>query len=238
MVLRRVFVDRVEGGEALSRGRSAHHLARVARLVPGEQVEISDQVTAYRATTVASSPHEVRFSVQEALPSPESLPRMDAALAIIKFQRFEWALEKLTELGVHSIVPVIAARSDTKLVAAAPKRLERWRRIAFEASQQSRRLSVPEVLPPAGFAKFLKACEEGARLLAHPGRPALAAVYAGGPATFLVGPEGGWTDEERRLARERGFATAGLGATVLRAETAAVAFAAVCAGGRETGGSG
>ena len=160
MALRRVFVDRIEGSEALATGRTAHHLARSARLRPGETVEVSDQSAAYRAITAGCSPTEVRFRIVEPLPAADPAVTLDAALAIIKFPRFDWAVEKLTEFGVRSVIPIVAARSDAKLVAAAGKRAERWRRIAFEAAQQARCLAAPTVKPPVSLDEFIESCGE------------------------------------------------------------------------------
>ena len=237
MALRRVFVDVIEGGAAVARGTQAHHLARVARLQAGEQVEVSDQVTAYRALTESCTPAEVRFRIEGELPAEPEFPRLSVVLAIVKFARFEWAVEKLTELGVHSITPLIAARSDSKLVQSAEKRAERWRRIALEAAQQSRRLAAPTVTVPMAFADAVQDCGGDTKLLAEPAGPPVASICCGRETTLLVGPEGGWTQQESQLAYESGFQAAGLGRNVLRAETAAVALAAICASrsGAESG---
>jgi 16S rRNA (uracil1498-N3)-methyltransferase len=224
-----VFVDGIEGGSAVARGAQAHHLARVARLRAGEQVEVSDQVTAYRALTESCTPTEVRFRIDGALPAEPEFPRLGVVLAIVKFARFEWAVEKLTELGVHSITPLIAARSDAKLVQSAEKRSERWRRIALEAAQQSRRLAAPTVAVPMAFADAVQDCRSDTRLLAEPAGPSVSSFCCGHETTLLVGPEGGWTQQESQLAHECGFRAASLGRNVLRAETAAVALAAICA---------
>ena len=229
MALRRVFVDSISDGEALARGSVAYHLARVARLRPGERIEVSDQIRAYRAVTQSCTPAEVRFRIEGPVPERARLPLLEAGLAIIRFNRFEWALEKLTELGVQSIFPVVAERSDSRLVAVASKRLARWRRIAFEAAQQSRRIAAPTVQPPTGFADLLRGGPEGKMLLAATGGRPVSRLYGGESARFLVGPEGGWTADEREMAKASGFEQASLGGTVLRAETAAVAMAAVCA---------
>ncbi len=226
MALRRVFVDLIEDGTALARGSSARHLASVVRLQQGEQVEISDQVRAYLAVTESCSPAEVRFRIEEPLPAPGPVPCIDAALAIVRFPRFEWAIEKLTELGVRSIIPVIAARSDTKLVSTASKRASRWHRIAFEAAQQSRRIAAPTLASPTPFEQAVRDCPTGAGLLAHPGGSPVADACRGS-SVFLIGPEGGWTDEEASMASGRGLKTVDLGRTILRSETAAVAVAAV-----------
>ena len=237
MALRRVFVDVIEGGAAVARGDQAHHLARVARLQAGEQVEVSDQVTAYRALTESCTPAEVRFRIEDALPAEPEFPRLSVVLAIVKFARFEWAVEKLTELGVRSITPLIAARSNAKLVQSAAKRAERWRRIALEAAQQSRRLAAPTVALPMAFADAVQDCGSDTKLLAEPAGPPVASVCCGHEMTLLVGPEGGWTEQESQLAYESGFKAAGLGRNVLRAETAAVALTAICASrcGAESG---
>ena len=237
MALRRVFVDAIEGGVAVARGTQAHHLARVARLRVGEQVEVSDQVAAYRALTESCTPVEVRFRIESALAAEPELPRLSVALGILKFARFEWAVEKLTELGVHSISPLIAARSDAKLVRLAEKRAERWRRIALEAAQQSRRLAAPTVAVPTAFADAVQDCGSDTKLLAEPAGPPVASACCGHATTLLVGPEGGWTEQESQLAYECGFRAASLGRNVLRAETAAVALAAICASrcGAESG---
>ncbi len=235
MALRRVFVERIEGSEARATGRVAHHLARAVRLRPGEVVEISDQGRACRAVTVTCSSTEVRFRVEEELPNPAGISHLDAALSIIRFSRFEWALEKLTELGIRSVTPIAAARSDARLVAASAMRLDRWRRIAFEAAQQARRLAAPSVGEPTAFDQFVQDCRSQSRIIAQPDGPPVQAPPLSGSCTFLVGPEGGWTAAEERMAEEWGFVRAGLGVTVLRSETAAVALAAIRACWRTEG---
>lgn len=192
-------------------------------------MEVSDQLCAYRATTEACSPEEVRFRIAEPLPDPPPVPRLVVALSIVRFNRFEWAVEKLTELGVHAIRPLIADRSDPKLVAAAPKRVARWRRIGFEAAQQARRLAAPRVEHPITLEQ-LEQTSESVCVVTDPVGDPLPRVYGGGGATLLVGPEGGWTDRERNLAETNGFKLAGLGGTILRTETAAIAAASICLG--------
>lgn len=229
MALRRVFVDAIEAGVAVARGAQAHHLARVARLRVGEIVEVSDQKNAYRALTVSCTSMEVRFRIEARLPEQPESARLSVALAIIKFSRFEWAVEKLTELGVHSIIPLFAARSDANLVKSAANRAERWRRIAKEAAQQSRRLAAPTVEVPMAFADAVQDCSSDTKLLAEPAGPPVASVCCGHETTLVVGPEGGWTQQESQMAHESGFRAASIGCNVLRAETAAVALAAICA---------
>ena len=235
MALRRVFVDDITGSVAAVSGPAAHHLARVARLNPGERVEISDQRRAYAAVIEACSPREVRFKVREPLPPPLP-PFLDVSLAIVRFPRFEWAVEKLAELGVRSVTPMNAARCDRRLVTAAPKRLGRWRRIAFEAAQQSRQLAAPAVKEPVEFGTAVRNCGTRDRILADRDGNPLSLARGRGSAALLVGPEGGWTRKESQLAASRGFRRVGLGASVLRSETAVVAMAAVIASQRDARG--
>jgi 16S rRNA (uracil1498-N3)-methyltransferase len=168
----------------------------------------------------------VSFTLGEAVAAARAAREVTVALAIFKFDRFEWAIEKLTELGVTRIVPVVAQRTDAHLVKAAEKRAERWRRIAHEASQQSRRLAEPVIEEPVALKKL---SADGRKILLSENEEsaAFADVLGGGAVTLAIGPEGGWTADEERYLVEQGWQSASLGSTVLRAETAAIAALAV-----------
>jgi 16S rRNA (uracil1498-N3)-methyltransferase len=148
-------------------------------------------------------------------------------LAIFKFDRFEWAIEKCTELGVAKIIPVIARRTDAHLAQASPKRVERWRRIALEASQQSRRTSPPEIADPMKLMEVASLPFTTKVLLAENEKKSslrdLLSSEIELPMVLAVGPEGGWSDEEVKLFETNGWLSASLGDTILRAETAAIA---------------
>ena len=172
------------------------------------------------------------FRVQETIDSPPPPAAVTLCAALIKFDRFEWIVEKATELGVERIVPVAATRTEKGLFEASRKRAERWERIARESSQQSRRARLPEILPAARFEATL-ATEAGVRIfLEEESAPPLLRVLPDRleSAAILLGPEGGWVDRERELARAEGWVAASLGPQVLRAETAAVAGLAVVMG--------
>jgi 16S rRNA (uracil1498-N3)-methyltransferase len=145
---RRFFVQRFEGGGAALRGEAAHHLARVLRAKPGQLYELSDGQAVWLARTERVGREVVEFALVEPVPARE--PRLHATLllAIVKFDRMEWALEKATELGATEIIPLAAARSDKALIAAATKRATRWQKILLEAAQQAHRLR-PSVLRAA-----------------------------------------------------------------------------------------
>ena len=210
-------------------GDTAHHLGRVLRAVPGQLYELSDGHRVWLARIEEVKRDRVEFSLIEELPStPPALQRV-LLLSIVKFDAFELALEKATELGVSTIVPVDAARSEKSLLAAAPKRAERWKKILLEASQQSRRLRVPELAPltePAaafsshsGRLKFLFSERPVARSL----RSILEKQNAITAVVLAIGPEGGWTDAEFQHAETHGFREVSLGRLILRTETAVIA---------------
>src|SRR5580704_8111022 len=148
---RRFFVDQVRNGHAEIKGEDARHLTRVLRVEAGQRYEISDNHSVYLAEIETSRKEQVVFRTLEKLPALEMTPTLVLAAALIKFDHFEWMIEKATELGVARIVPFAAARSEHGLERAAHKRVERWRRIALEASQQSRRAFLPEIDEPSRF---------------------------------------------------------------------------------------
>ena len=226
MALRRVYVDWLADGRAGVEGARAHHLARVVRLKPGERVEVSDRERLFEAEVEAASGKEVVFHLDRALSAPKSSVRLEVHLAVIKFPRFEWALEKLTELGVAAIVPIAADRSDRGLIQAAAKRLARWQAVAEEAAQQSRRLAPPEITAPLTITDAL-ARPARLRIFLDFDAPPLREIASVQDRTALfIGPEGGWSDAERTSALAAGALPASFGETVLRTETAAIAAAA------------
>lgn len=187
-----------------------HHLMRVLRLRPGETVSTSDGRGGWRLCTwVGDGRVEPAGEVHR---DPAPTPAVTVAFAPVKGDRPEWVVQKLTEVGVDGIVPLVAARSVVRWEGdRADRAVERLRRVAREAAMQSRRTWLPDVRPIVPFAGLVGE----AVALAEPGgaRPSL------DRPTVLVGPEGGWAPEE--LAA--GLPRVGLGPTVLRAETAAVA---------------
>ena len=225
---RRFFVDKFDNNHALMEGEAAHHLGRVLRAQPGQLYELSDGSKVWLGRIETVSRDAVDFSLVEEL-AAHTLPIETALLlSVVKFDSLEWALEKATELGVSTIVPLAAARSEKALLAAAAKRAERWKKILREASQQSRRVQVPALEPLAEPEGAFSARNEGARIIlserpdASPLRLVLQERQAVKVA-LAIGPEGGWTDEELAAARSEGFHEASLGNLILRTETAVVA---------------
>ena len=235
MSARRVFVNSIDGPVASVTDTRAHHLCHVVRLRPGDRVELSDQSRVFAAMTTICTGNIVEFSLIEELPTPQPEPPLTAAIAIFKYARFEWAIEKLTELGVDTIQPVIAEHTDKGLGAAAERRLGRWRRVVYEAAQQARRVAAPLVNEPRRFKDALGAVDRRQSVIFDVESPKLESEMATGPLTFFIGPEGGWSEKERDRARAAGIVFAGLGPLVLRAETAAISAAAICRNYRTAG---
>jgi 16S rRNA (uracil1498-N3)-methyltransferase len=235
MALRRVFVDWIRGDAAAVGGARAHHLTRVARLRPGETVEITDQRQLFVATVKSAAAKQVEFQVVERLDAPAAPAAIVLQAAIFKFARFEWIIEKAAELGVRSIVPVAAGHSEGGLLQAAAKRRPRWQKIAEEAAQQARLLAAPTVEEILSFEQAIAVGDGPLRIFLDSGAAPLkellqaAALPPGTAAYLLVGPEGGWTDAEREKARIAGYQPAGLGSGILRAETAALTALAITA---------
>jgi len=225
---RRFFVDQVRNGHAEISGEDARHLTRVLRVEPGQRYEISDNRDVYLAEIETARKEHVIFRTLEKLAAPAPGARLILCAALFKFDRFEWMIEKATELGVSEIVPVETVRSERGLERAAQKRLERWRRIALEASQQSRRAHLPEIVEPISFSDALSrkaACRIALDESADIARLAPPSNFDS--IAILTGPEGGWTDEERAQLVAGGWTRASLGPRVLRAETAAIAALAI-----------
>ncbi len=206
------------------------------RVEAGQRYEISDNRNVYLAEVETARKESVLFRTLEKLPPTPPAARFELYVALIKFDRFEWIVEKATELGVTEIVPIEATRSERGLEKAAAKRVERWRRIALEASQQSRRAHLPEIAEPVPLAEALARPATHRYVLdENPGAPPLFAALPGArtvqdAVAILTGPEGGWTEEEHALFTSDGAAgwtPVSMGPLILRAETAVIAALAV-----------
>jgi 16S rRNA (uracil1498-N3)-methyltransferase len=238
MTRRRWIADEVSGDRATLLGEHADHLMRVLRARVGQEFDIATGPAVRRGKITSIANDRVEFELGEELCDQE-MPEITLLLAIFKFDRMEWAIEKCTELGVARIVPVIARRTDSHLAAASAKRAERWRRIAQQAAEQSRRPGSPEIaMPiklseglnvPAALRIVLSESEEQTLLrdVVKPATPGL--EHQGNGIALALGPEGGWTEDEVQSFREAGWISVSLGKTILRAETAAIAATAIIA---------
>ena len=239
MTSRRWIAEHWDEATATLVGAQAEHMTRVLRAQPGMQADVVAGGHVFHAEVAAVSAKEVRFNLIAELEADPALP-LTLVLAVYKFDRMEWVIEKATELGVAVVAPVIARRTEKHLALAAEKRAERWRRIAHEASQQSRRSDVPIIYDPVPLAARVREASENTRIvLAEQERTttlrnaldeAMAAAEADMPTLEIaIGPEGGWAPSEEALFDANGWRAASLGPRILRAETAAIAALAVVA---------
>lgn len=231
MTRRRWIADEVTNNRAALIGAHAAHLSRTLRARVGQEFEVACGETVRRGIIARVSDERVEFELGDEVTASGSVP-ITLLLAVFKFDRMEWAIEKCTELNVTSIVPVIARRTEKHLALAAEKRVERWRRIAREASEQARRVAPPEIGDPMKLSAALDIAADLRILLAETEREAqlsdvLQERTGGHSLALAVGPEGGWSPEELQSFEQTGWIAASLGATILRAETGAIAAVAI-----------
>jgi 16S rRNA (uracil1498-N3)-methyltransferase len=233
MTRRRFIADEVSGDRAALLGEHADHLVRVLRARVGQEFDIATGDAVRRGQIILVRDGRVDFELGDKV-SAAAMVEITLVLAVFKFDRMEWAIEKCTELGVSRIVPLIAKRTDSHLAVASAKRVERWRRIAIQAAEQSRRAAPPEIATPARISELSNLQGNSRIVLAEseeqtPLRDVLKSDVPRSGIVLAVGPEGGWTDEELQSFRQAGWISASLGGTILRAETAAIAATAVVA---------
>jgi 16S rRNA (uracil1498-N3)-methyltransferase len=207
----------------------ARHATQVRRLGAGDEIEIFDGAgrTARAELTDVSKNHALaRIVSEERVWRVE--PGIHLLVALIKGERFDWMVQKATELGAASIRPVAAARSVVRLDGKdAGKRRVKWVQTSVEAAKQCGHAVLPEILPVASAAEAFRSAPEGLRGIPslYPRGKLLQEFFATEPVSnvvFAIGPEGDWTDEEIRVATAAGFVPINLGVNVLRSETAAL----------------
>ncbi|HEX3374125.1 MAG TPA: RsmE family RNA methyltransferase [Edaphobacter sp.] len=239
MTRRRFIADTWTATTASLTGDQAIHLARVLRAEPGQVYDIVSNGFLHRAEITRVTEQQVDFTLHEELSSDAALP-VHLLLAVFKFDHMEWAIEKATELGVSRITPILARRTEKHLAQSSAKRVERWRRIALEASKQSRRTTIPGIANPTQLKAALEHETTPTRILLSETEQAttlstalqasvrsVASEAASHTTAIAIGPEGGWTPEEISLFTQHQWQPVTLGPRILRAETAAIAAIAI-----------
>ncbi|HEX4948567.1 MAG TPA: 16S rRNA (uracil(1498)-N(3))-methyltransferase [Blastocatellia bacterium] len=204
----------------------SHHLARVLRLLPGATVFAFDGNGAeYECEITRVSKEATELNVIARLSNEvESSLHLILGQALIKGDKFDWVVQKATELGVTRIVPLVTEHSEFRKAEGRELRLQRWRRVALEAMKQSGRRKLLEVSEAQSFQQFCDAQTNGLRLIfSESGGRSLSETQRSNAVTLAIGPEGGWSEGELRLAKAHGFLPIHLGNRILRTETAAVA---------------
>ena len=234
MSIRRFLVSDLTGDRIQVTGGEAAHALKVLRLSKGDPVILFDGRGAEAEGTIGAvdrEAFEVEVSMRRAK-SPRMTRELTIAAAIPKGERADWMIEKCAELGVARLVPLVCERSQVKPGEA---KLERWRRKAAEAAKQSRQASMMDIKALQPLGEYIASVAADSGLLFGDGnasqsmQEAIADRSAGTNWVICIGPEGGFTEEERKTLCARGAQPVSLGPTILRVETAVVAAAAVWA---------
>jgi 16S rRNA (uracil1498-N3)-methyltransferase len=221
--LPRLFVRQPLGDSAaveLDAGQ-ANYLGNVMRLGVGAELLVFDDISGeWLARIAEAGKKRMSLIVERQTREPESIPDVWLAFAPVKRAQTDWLVEKATELGVARLAPVITNRTVTERV-----KLERLETIAIEAAEQCGRTRVPQIVEPIHLRRFVEELDPARHFYFadEAGGDPLASSFREGPAVILVGPEGGFTEEERSFVRGSGASAISLGPRILRAETAALA---------------
>jgi 16S rRNA (uracil1498-N3)-methyltransferase len=226
--------ERVGGEEISLQTKEARYILAVLRLGSGDEVTVFDgEGREYRTVLTEDYEGGVYLSIQEELsPERESPLRITLGQGILKGEKMKFVIQKATELGVDRIIPLVSSRS-IPLVEGEREtlRIERWRRIAQEAAKQCGRTVVPEITPIQELGDFLSE-DEGTRIILWEGEPdplreVIKKIDPKEGIALLIGPEGGFSEEEVLKAQDHGFLVAGLGQRILRAETASLSVLSI-----------
>lgn len=225
--------EQIRDGNIEITGDDVHHIRQVLRMRPGEEVLVSSgddweytcRITALEDERVSAQILDVQK------PGRELTSRLYLFQCIPKGDKMEWIIQKAVELGVYQIIPVASRRCVVKLDGKkAESRLARWNAVAASAAKQSKRMIVPGVMPLQNFSEALHRAEElDVRLIPYERAEGMAAtrrllgqIRPGQSVGILIGPEGGFEEEEVKAAEQAGFCSVTLGKRILRTETAGI----------------
>jgi 16S rRNA (uracil1498-N3)-methyltransferase len=230
MEVRRIFVDKLKmkNGMVLITGPSCKYILGVLRKTTGERIDVMDgNGYLYRCTIHGIKGREVYLHVVDAVHHPEEKrPKVTLIVSPIKGPRMDWLVEKATELGVERILPTIFKRTVVRFQDGEKEKCERWKRIMVEASRQSGRFSIPEVLAPTplrGILPYIEHFKDRWLLWEQEKKRTMRDVLNGehnGEVCVAIGPEGGVEPSEAEWLVEHNFIPCTLGESILRTETA------------------
>lgn len=212
---------------------TSHYLGTVLRMRPEATLLVfnsEDGEFSARIVSVEKQAIAIELGARERAPQPSSL-QIHLGLGISRGDRMDFAIQKSTELGVTQITPVYSQYGEVKLKAdRVENKLRHWRKIAASAAEQSGRLDIPAISSPQSLDDWQQSLDDAVRLLLDPsGKERIGQASAPGAAGFalLIGPEGGFAEQELEWGRKYGFAIVTLGPRILRTETAPAAALAI-----------
>ncbi len=237
--------DSIHGKTLFVQGPEVRHITKARRLGPGDEVVFTDGRGHFLHTRIdRCSAKDIHASIERTEDDPREQHGAwsTLALALLKADHFELALEKAVELGVHRVQPLLAERSVVRWKeSGGARKLERWRRIAESAMKQSTRSWLPEVLPPVTVAELTaSAVAAGQKLVVGDEEERVRSLADSGyqppqPFVGVVGPEGAFSPQEKQLLADAGAFVLSLGPYRLRAETAAVVLISIMHGAAQGG---
>ncbi len=226
---RRFFVPHLmDRREVEIRDSEAHHLSHVLRLAPGDNIVLFDGKGRHFHAIITNVQSDFAVAQKlEEIPPSESPLELTLAVAIPKGDKMGLIIRMLTELGVARVIPLVTDRTVGGSASASKEKSERWNRIALEACKQSGRSRIPEIAAPISFGRLSRVDLPETRIwISVKGSPSLAAPPLS-PCVALIGPEGGWSQEETDWGKANGFHELSLGPRTLRTETAAITAASI-----------
>ena len=231
--------ENIAGNKFTLTGDEVHHLIRVRRCTAGSTIQLFDGTgKTYNARIDEIEKNSIRGTIINETSFAPPRVRLHLFLSVPKGERFDWMVEKASELGVHSITPLVTSRSIIKNIE--PPKLERWKRLSMAASQQSRRPDIMAINSPQHFpAAIAQVSRQTVNLIPWEAEEAKTldeyapAISGASGVTVFIGPEGGFSADEIRQAEDRGLMPVTLGKRILRVETAGLLAAILvlnCAG--------
>lgn len=219
--------------QAILEGPALHHIRNVLRMAPGDQVTLFDGLGGeYEANIIEIDPHRVSVELGKFV-DENRVSRLEIVLGMVMVRSalMDLVVQKATELGVHAIYPLTSERCQIKLSGLrADKKLQHWKDIAISACQQCGMNLVPDTGPMLTLQEFMQVMDSQLKLIGRPQSDVSISDIGGAfdSITLIIGPEGGFNDQELSVARDHGFVSFCLGPRTLRAETASIAAIVLC----------
>lgn len=227
--MQRYFNDKIENNVATLNKEDSYHIKKVMRMKLGEKIEIVSNKVCYIAEITSLDTDNVQAKIMEKQEeNPEINIKVSLVQSLVKEQKMDFIIQKATELGISEIIPYEATRSIIKRNGKEDKKIDRWQKIVKEASEQSKRVTIPKVMPILSLDELIRLDNYDVKILCTVRENSknikniLSNVKTNDTMLIVVGPEGGFTEQEEEKMIENGFITVSLGNTVLRTETVAL----------------